>query len=103
MVMVLEKHIEIDEGVRFGKPCLTGTRISVSDVVIWHLRQGQSLEEIAAYRDLSLAGLYAAISYYYDNRAEIDKEIEDTRVFYETMKRTAPSLLREKLSQLKDE
>jgi uncharacterized protein (DUF433 family) len=41
MVMVIEKHIEIDSGVRGGKPCLAGTRISVSDVVIWHLREGQ--------------------------------------------------------------
>jgi hypothetical protein len=61
------------------------------------LRQGQSLEEIAAHRDLSLAGLYAAIAYYYDHRGDIDEEIEKTRVFYETMKKTAPSILREKL------
>lgn len=103
MTLVLEKHIEIDEGVRGGKPCLVGTRISVSDVVIWHLRMGQSLDEIAAHRNLSIAGLYAAIAYYYDHRAEIDEEIEKTRVFYETMKATAPSLLREKLASYKDE
>jgi uncharacterized protein (DUF433 family) len=103
MELVLEKHIESNEGVRGGKPCLTGTRISVSDVVIWHLRMGQSLEEIAAHRDLSLAGLYAAIAYYYDHRADIDEEIEKTRIFYETMKKTAPSLLREKLASLEDE
>lgn len=103
MELVLEKHIEANEGVRGGKPVLTGTRISVSDVVIWHLRMGQSLEEIAALRDLSLAGLYAAIAYYYDHRAEIDEEIEKTSVFYETMKKTAPSPLREKLAKLEDE
>lgn len=103
MTLVLEKHIEVNKGVRGGKACLVGTRISVSDVVIWHLRMGQSLDEIAAHRNLSLAGLYAAIAYYYDNRAEIDEEIEKTRVFYETMKKTAPSLLREKLAALEDE
>jgi uncharacterized protein (DUF433 family) len=102
MVTVLEKHIEIDQGVRGGKPCLSGTRISVSDVVIWHLRQGQSLEEIAAHRDLSLAGLYAAIAYYYDHRGDIDEEIEKTRVLYETMKKSAPSILREKLDSKED-
>jgi uncharacterized protein (DUF433 family) len=98
MELVLEKHIESNEGVRGGKPCLKGTRISVSDVVIWHLRMGQSLEEIAAHRDLSLAGLYAAIAYYYDHKAEIDDKIEEERIFYETMRKTAPSLLREKLA-----
>jgi uncharacterized protein (DUF433 family) len=103
MTLVLEKHIEVDEGVRGGKPCLRGTRIAVSDIVIWHLRQGQSLEEIAAYRGLPLAGLYAAIAFYYDNRAEIDERIEEERIFYETMKETAPSLLREKLASFKHE
>lgn len=103
MTLVLEKHIEVDEGVRGGKPCLTGTRISVSDVVIWHLRMGQSLDEIAAHRNLSLAGLYAAIAYYYDHKEEIDNMIEEERIFYETMKKTAPSLLREKLASYKDE
>lgn len=42
MELVLEKHIESDEGVRGGKPVLTGTRISVSDVVfgicVWDSR-----------------------------------------------------------------
>lgn len=103
MTIVVEKHIEKNKGIRGGKPCLTGTRISVSDVVIWHLRMGQSLEEIAAHRDLSIAGLYAAIAYYYDNRTEIDEEIEKTSIFYETMKKTAPSLLKEKLASSKDE
>jgi uncharacterized protein (DUF433 family) len=102
MTLGLEKHIEIIEGVRGGKPCLSGTRIAVADIVIWHLRQGQSLEEIAAYRDLPLAGLYVAIAYYYDNRVEIDDKIEEEQIFYETMKETAPSLLREKSASLPD-
>ncbi len=103
MILVLEKHIESDEKVRGGKPCLVGTRIAVSDVAIWHLRMGQSLEEIAAHRNLSLAGLYAAIAYYYDHKEEIDNKIEEERIFYETMKATAPSLLREKLASYRDE
>ncbi|MCI0397947.1 MAG: DUF433 domain-containing protein [Chloroflexi bacterium] len=97
MALVLEKHIEITEGVRGGKPRLAGTRITVSDVVIWHLRLGQSLEEIAVSYDLSLSSVYAAIAYYYDHKEEIDAEIEAGRAYYETMKRQSPSLLKEKL------
>lgn len=96
MTLVLEKHIEVTVGLRGGKPHISGTRIAVSDVVIWHLRQGQSLEEIAARYDLSLAGVYAAIAYYFDHRKEIDKEIEASRQYYEKMKRASRSLVEQK-------
>jgi hypothetical protein len=43
-----------------------------------------------------------SIAYYYDHRGDIDEEIEKTRVFYETMKKTAPSILREKLDSKED-
>jgi len=38
-------HISIDPEVRFGKPCIRGTRIAVSDVLSW-LASGMSHEEI---------------------------------------------------------
>ena len=97
MALVLETHIKITKGLRGGKPHLAGTRITVSDVVIWHLRQGQTLEEIAARYDLSLAAVYAAIAYYYDHRAEIDTEIEQSRATYEKLKRESVSLVELKL------
>lgn len=96
MALVLEKHIEITEGLRGGKPHIVGTRITVSDVAIWHLRLGQSLEEIAARYDLSLAAVYASIAYYFDHKTQIDEEIEASRNFYEKMKRSSPSLVDQK-------
>jgi len=97
MALVLEKHIAITEGLRGGKPHLAGTRITVSDVVIWHLRQGQALEEIAAQYNLTLAGVYAAIAYYYDHREEVDGEIERSQAFYGRMREQHTSLVEEKL------
>jgi uncharacterized protein (DUF433 family) len=42
-----------------------GTRIIiVADVVIMHLRLGQSVEKIAGQYDLDLADAYAAMAYY---------------------------------------
>jgi uncharacterized protein (DUF433 family) len=38
-------HISINPEVRFGKPCITGTRISVSDVLGW-FASGLSEREI---------------------------------------------------------
>ncbi len=39
------KYISINPNIRFGKPCITGTRISVADVLGW-LSNGMSYEEI---------------------------------------------------------
>ena len=66
-------HVVKTEGVRGGKACIDNTRIAVSDVV-YSMKEGMSPEQIAEedYPDLSLAQVYAAIAYYYDNREEID-------------------------------
>lgn len=38
-------HIEINPSIRFGKPCIKGTRISVYAVLAW-LVSGMTYEEI---------------------------------------------------------
>lgn len=43
--MDYKNYIEIDPQVRFGKPCIKGTRISVYDVLSW-LSSGMSIDEI---------------------------------------------------------
>lgn len=85
-------HIEITPGVRGGKPRVAGTRICVSDVVIW-TEQGQSAEEIVTdFIQLTLADVYAALAYYHDHRETIDQQIRDTETFAESMKsRQLPS------------
>ncbi|NJY62057.1 DUF433 domain-containing protein [Salinimicrobium sp. CDJ15-81-2] len=40
-----KKYIGIDPDVRFGKPILKGTRISVYDVLAW-MAEGMSVQEI---------------------------------------------------------
>jgi uncharacterized protein (DUF433 family) len=100
MEVVLDKHIEITPDMRGGKPRIVGTRITVSDVVLMNLRLGQSLEEIAGKYDLPLAAVYAAIAYYHDHRAEVDRTIEEDVAFAEAFRRNNPSLLQEKLKAL---
>ena len=41
----LSKYIIIDQGVRFGKPCIKGTRITVGDILQW-LSEGIPVPEI---------------------------------------------------------
>ena len=93
-------HIERNPNVRNGKPHLSGTRLTVADVVLMHLRLGQSLEEIAGKYSLSLATVYGAMAYYYDHRDEIDGGIEDDSAYAEAFRRNNPSLLQEKLKTL---
>ena len=103
MELVLDKHIEKTAGVRGGKACITGTRMTVSDVVLSHFRLGESLDEIAVTYDLPLAAVYAAIAYYLDHKDEIDSEIENGRLFYEAQKAKTPSLVQQKLAAGKNE
>ena len=39
------QRISINPEIRFGKPCITGTRIAVGDVLSW-LASGMTYEEI---------------------------------------------------------
>jgi len=39
------KYIAIDQGIRFGKPCIKGTRITVGDILQW-LSEGIPMSEI---------------------------------------------------------
>ena len=52
----------MDPDVRFGKPCLTGTRIDVATVV-GALAAGESTERVAAEYSLSLDQVRAALAY----------------------------------------
>ena len=41
----LSKYIVIDQAIRFGKPCIKGTRITVGDILQW-LSEGIPIAEI---------------------------------------------------------
>jgi uncharacterized protein (DUF433 family) len=93
----LDEHIEVTPGVAGGKPRIAGRRITVLDIVIWHKRMGRSADEISAEHDLSLADVYAALAYYFDHRAEIDKSIRKGEAFAEALRERIPSKLSRKL------
>ena len=68
-------HIAISQDVAGGKPRIAGHRITVQHIVIWHERMGLSADEIASNHGVSLADVYAALTYYYDHRQEIDEAV----------------------------
>ncbi len=90
----LDEHIEITPSVMGGKPRIAGRRITIEQIVIWHEWMGKSADEIATEYDLTLADVYAALAYYYDHRAEIDKSIRESQAFVDRMRQQTPSKLR---------
>jgi uncharacterized protein (DUF433 family) len=63
--------------IRHGRPCITGTGITVHRIAIWY-KLGHSPEEIARrYGHLSEAQVYAALAYYHANRDQIEAELAE--------------------------
>ncbi len=92
----LDRYIDITAGVCGGRPRVAGHRITVIDIATWRLKLGMALEEIAGTYDLPLAAVYAAMAYYFDHRAEIDRRAQEDRDFAEAFQRQYPSHLQEK-------
>ena len=80
MDIMTTPHIAISQDVAGGKPRIAGHRITVQQIVIWHERMGLSADEIASEHGLTLADVYAALTYYYDHRQEIDEAILIRRI-----------------------
>jgi len=93
----VDKHIAVTPGVCGGKPRISGHRIRVEDIAVWHEQMGMSVDQIASEFELSLAEVHAALAYYFDHQAAIDKQIEDDEKFVEEMRRKTPSLLKQDL------
>jgi len=81
----LNDYISISPEIRFGKPCIAGTRIAVIDVAIWHNQLGMSPEQIAGDYNLDLPAVYAALSYYFAHREEIDRRHAEGLAYAEAM------------------
>lgn len=88
---VTDRHIEVVAGLVGGKPHIAGRRITVQDIAIWHERLGWDADQIAADYDLELSQVYAALSYYFDHRDEIDGAIHGDEAFLTELRRTTPS------------
>ena len=59
-----------------GAPTLEGTRIRVSDIVIEYEHKGLSPEELATeFPSISIADVFGALKYYYENPKKIREEI----------------------------
>jgi uncharacterized protein (DUF433 family) len=91
-------HICLDER---GVAYIDGTTIKVADIVVdattWAMTPQQIQEN---YPKLSLAQIYAALSYYHDHRVEIDQQLAAWDAEYDQLRAENPNpLTREQLQE----
>ena len=75
MSTVMTSHVWLDER---GVAWLDDTNVKVLEVALEQLAHGSSPDEIHDQHRgyLSLAQIHAALTYYYDNQAVLDQEID---------------------------
>ncbi|MEZ0608018.1 DUF433 domain-containing protein [Fibrella sp. WM1] len=62
-----QQYISLDPAIRFGKPCIKGTRITVQDILNW-LASGMTNEEILEdFPELELVHIRAALFFAADS------------------------------------
>jgi uncharacterized protein (DUF433 family) len=101
-IPTLHQHIATTPGVLNGRPHIAGRRIAVQHIVVWHERLGMSADEIATNYDLSLGDVYAALSYYFDHRDDIDRDIAASTEFADALRAQTPSKLAAKIRALRE-
>jgi len=73
MVTVVDGYVEIDAK---GKPVIKGTGIKVRTIACDHIAYGWDAEAIQkVHSHLSLDQVQAALAYYQDHKAEIERDI----------------------------
>lgn len=77
---ILSRYVTRNPQILSGEPIIKGTRTPVRAIVEM-IRIGYTPEGIVrGLPHLNLAEVHDALSYYYDNQAEIDNYIEQNRV-----------------------
>lgn len=100
MIVATNQHISIDEEICFGKPRVTGTRISVWQIYQMHEEQGRTADElIEGFPSLKKADIYAALAYFYDHREEIEAQAAETdKLVEEYLAEHGPGKFQEKFA-----
>lgn len=100
MESVISEHIEITPGIAGGRPRIAGHRIRVQDIVVWHEHLAMSPDEIISqYPGLTLADVYAALTYYHDHMDDIRRYLAEENELAESLRAQTPSKLMKKLAE----
>lgn len=74
-----------------GSPIVEGTRTRVIDIAIEYEMLGRSPDEIiSSHPHLNLSQVHDALSFYYENRDELDQKAEQDEEFIARLKKKIP-------------
>lgn len=75
-----------------GSPIIEGTRTRVIDVAVEYEMLGRTPDEIiSSHPHLNLPQVHDALSFYYENRDELDQKAEKDQEFIAILKKKIPS------------
>ncbi|WP_267161287.1 DUF433 domain-containing protein [Halovenus salina] len=77
--------ITSDEDVLGGEPRIEGTRVGVRHVAAKAIEGGQSPAYVADQFEVSLAAVYEALAYYYDNIEEMRAHEHENAAAFESV------------------
>ena len=82
-------YVEINPKICNGSPVIRGTRVRIVQIAIEYEYMSFTPDEIVtAHPQLRLEQIHDALSYYYENRAELDKKIREDEQFIQKLAET---------------
>jgi uncharacterized protein (DUF433 family) len=81
-----------NKSISGGSPIIEGTRTRVIDIAIEYEILGHSPDEIIdSHPHLNLPQVHDALSFYYENRDQLDQKAEQDQEFIAQLKKNIPS------------
>lgn len=82
-------YIVTDKRIAGGSPVIKGTRTRVVDIAIEYEYLNHTPDEIVnAHPHLKLEQVHDALSYYYENRSQLDQKIKKDKQFIQELSKT---------------
>ena len=83
---VKHPYVTTNRKICNGSPIIKGTRTRIVDIAVEYKYLNKTPDEIvAAHPHLRLEQIHDALSYYYENRAQLDKKIKEDKQFIQKL------------------
>lgn len=91
-------YVVVNMKMKGGNPVIMGTSTKVIDIAVRYEFGGMTPDEIIEqFPHLTLAQVHDALSYYYENKPELDERCRNDQVLVDEIRKYYPSRLRAKL------
>ena len=82
-------YVAVNRKICGGSPVVAGTRVRIVDIAIEYEYLSRTPDEIInAHPHLKLEQIHDALSYYYENRKEMDSKIKEDKEFIQKVSET---------------